>query len=126
MKNNKAFTLAELILAAAITAFAFSAILLGILTYSLIGKKARQITIATGHAEYVLEEIKDSTISAIQSTDWAQWARDEGLDDLDRGDDLEAITVSTSGTNPLLVQVTVSWDEDGASRSIDFYTKVAE
>lgn len=126
MKNNKAFTLAELILAAAITAFAFSAILLGILTYSLIGKKARQITIATGHAEYVLEEIKDSTISQIQSTDWTQWSRDEGLVDLDKGDNPETITVSTSGTNPHLIQVTVAWDEDGAPRNIDFYTKVAE
>ena len=126
MKREAAFTLIELMIGASILAFVLTALLLAITNYSRFSKMARDITVACDHAEYVLEEIKNSPISNITATNWRQWARDQNLTGLDFGANLETINVTTSGTNPLLVNLRVSWDDRGATRGIDFYTKVSE
>ncbi len=59
LTNKKGFTLSELLLAAAIFAFAMSGILLMFVNCSFLDQANRNKSIATAHAEFVMEDIME-------------------------------------------------------------------
>ena len=63
---RKGFTLIELLLAAVFLVFTISAILMLFANCIFLNATNRAITIATSHAQGVMEEIRDTNFSAIR------------------------------------------------------------
>ncbi len=112
--RRKSFTLLELLLAAVILAVALSILLLEFLSCSLLGEASRNLTRATMHAQYVMEDIKNTTFSSIKANiesgywDWDSTdITSNGLTPLRN----ESIDTSVSGTDLLDITVNVSWDD---------------
>ena len=109
------FTLAEVILAAAILAFALTGLLALFINCMLLNESSRNRSLATAHAQFVLEEIKNTNFDLIEtdinagSWNWNE-AEIEGKNlPVLKSEDIET-TVSASG-DPLGVLVTVSWQD---------------
>lgn len=119
-------------MAAAILIFALSGLLVLFITCAFLNQTNRNLTTAITHAEYVMEEIKDTNFTNIQANinngiwDWdSQGITDEGLTAITG----ESIDAAVSGTELLDVTVTVSWMERGSpvgTRSVALETLIAE
>lgn len=128
--NRKAITLSEILLAAVIMVVALCALLLAFMTCAYLNESNRNVTRATQHAQYVLEEIKDTDFSIIKtgiesgSWDWdAAQISAQGLEALNN----ESINTQVSGTDLLQIIVTTNWDDRGGrSRNISLGTLIAE
>lgn len=122
------FTLAEIMLATAILSFGLVSLLAFFISCALLNEANRNLTIATGHAQFVLEEIKNTNFSNIQtmitSGDW-DWDSSaitaKGLNALvNESTDTQVIGV---GTDPLDVEVSVKWkDRVGRNREVKLET----
>jgi len=113
-KSARGFSLAELILAAAILAFALSGLLLLFSNCVLLNETNRNLTMATSHAKYVLEEIRHLSVADIGAQlNLGKWNWNtaaitaQGLSPLRN----EAIATQSSGVNPLTLTVTVTWND---------------
>lgn len=123
---EKGFTLAEIILATAILAFALAALLALFVGCMLLNDSSRNLTQATAHAQLVTEEIRNADFSTIASRinsgnwDWDSSAINaQGLVAL-RNESLDA---QASGTDPLEVTITASWqDRSGRNRQVELET----
>ncbi|MDD5566156.1 MAG: prepilin-type N-terminal cleavage/methylation domain-containing protein [Candidatus Omnitrophica bacterium] len=112
----KGFTLAELLLAAAILAFALTSLLVLFVNCLFLNENNRNTGIAVGHAQYVLEDIKNTAFelmsTRIQNGTWS-WSsaviESHGLTPLRN----ELIATNCSGTDPLDVRVRVFWQSKG-------------
>ena len=131
--KSKAFTLPELLLAAAILAFAVSSILLAFISCMVLNEMNRNLTTATSHAQFVLEEIKDTNFNAVKGCtgnctawDWSSTSiNSKGIEALPN----ESIdtTVSLIGSTLLDVTVRVGWKDRGLrSRNVTLETLIAE
>ena len=124
------FTLAEVILAAAILAFVLSGLLALFISCALLNEANRNRSVAMSHAQYVMEEIKNTDFGSIQNKiengDW-DWNESEiesaGLAKIKA----ESIDVGVSGSDPLEVTATVIWnDRLGAGKSISLESAFTE
>lgn len=128
--KKKGFTLSELLLAALILVVALSAILIEFLACSVLNDSSRNLTLATTHAGYIMEDIKNTSFANIANNinngDWDWDSSDitgEGLTALRN----ESIDSSVSGTTLLTVTVTVSWkDRNNRDRNVALATLIAE
>ena len=129
-RKRKGFTLLELLLASVILAVALSVLLLEFLSCAVLSEAARNLTRAVAHAQYVMEDIKNTTFinikSKIDNGDWDWDSADisnEGLIPLRN----EIIDASVSGTDLLDVTVNVSWqNKGGRSQYTSLETLIAE
>lgn len=125
----RGFTLSELILAAAILAFALSGLLSLYCKVLVLNKGGVNQFTAMNHAQIVIEEIRNTTFSSIATSiqggtwDWAtNTIAAKGLTPLIG----ESIDTSYTGTNLLDISVTVSWQDLGQrARSLTVSTKMA-
>jgi type II secretory pathway pseudopilin PulG len=110
------FTLSELLLAAVILAFALSGLLTLFVNCMFLNESNRNLTIATGHAQYVMEEIKNTNFAALKTKidngDWDWDGQDIGSKGLTALSN-ESIDTNATGTDPLDVTVTVNWKDRG-------------
>lgn len=128
--NTKGFTLPELLLASAILAFALSSILLAFISCFFLNEMNRNLSLATTHGEFVLEEIKDTPFSSIASKigsnywDWNQTSiESKGLASLPS----ETIDTSVSGVTLLDIVVTMNWkDRSIRDRNVSLETLIAQ
>ncbi len=125
--SKRGFTLAELLLAAAILAFALTGLLALFINCSILNESNRNLTIAISHAQYVMENIKNQSFTNLETNindgncwDWNTAAINvAGLTALSS----EAINTQSSGTNPLTVAVTVTWqDRNQIVRNTELWT----
>lgn len=129
-RKRKGFTLLELLLASVILAVALSVLLLEFLGCAVLSEAARNLTRAITHAQYVMEDIKNTTFinikSKIDNGDWDWDSTDisnEGLTPLRN----EIIDTNVSGTDLLDVTVNVSWqNKGGRAQSTFLETLIAE
>ena len=113
IKHSRGLTLSELLLAAAILAFVRCGFLVLFLNCSFLNESNRNLTLAVSHAQYIMEDIKNTYFSEIKTRidggDWDLATADiiaEGLTVLAN----ESIDTSHgSDDNPLEVVVTVQW-----------------
>jgi Tfp pilus assembly protein PilV len=126
--NNRGISLAELLVAVLILGVTLPGILLMFVNATLLNEIDRSNCIAVEHAQYVMEEIKSSTLATVDSDinagNW-DWDTDEiGGEELAALRN-EEIDTSVSGTDFLTVTVQVTWEgRAGRQRSIDVQTYI--
>ena len=146
MKNKsdpiikKGFTLVELLMAAAILAFAMSGILLMFINCAFLNQANRNNSIATIHAETAMEYIKSQTFSTIQnhlctsgvSPVPVTWSLDPATLNLS-GLTSESINATTTQTccsrSPLDwldITVRVEWEAQNKTRSLELRTSISK
>ncbi len=107
-KQDNGFTFVELLLSVLILAGAIGGALLLYTSSMISSQQAWDTTVATSHAEYVLEDMQTrDSISNILAVDWESWVVKQRLNTLPS----EAIEVTfvDPESDPLDVQVTVDW-----------------
>ena len=128
---KKGFTLPELLLAVAILAFVITSILLLFINCALLNEANRNLSIASSHAQFVMEDIRGSASTSFatlkSSIDAGNWdwnttaINSRGLTALSN----EAIDTQSSGTEPVDVVVTITWkDRSGKNRSAAIETLI--
>jgi prepilin-type N-terminal cleavage/methylation domain-containing protein len=124
-RNNKGFTFVELLIAVFILAVAIGGVLLLYTTSMISSQLAWDTTVATSHAEYVLEEAQRSdSIGSILVMNWEAWADGQGLNTLP-GETIDII-FSEPSSNLLDMQVTVNWKRKTREHGVTLITKVAK
>lgn len=120
-KSNKGFTLAELMVAAYILLIGICGTLLLFISCMNSTQFAWDSTVATTHAQYILEEMQNETdLSAIISTDWDQWAKKQNLNTLPQ--ETFQVLYANPLANPLDIQVHVQWQRKNATNKIALTT----
>lgn len=127
----RGYTLAELLLAAAILAFVLTGLLSLFINCILLNVTSHDLSLATSHAQYILEGIKHTLSFADIQVDINNGAWDWGVSDITDANltplSAETINTDVSGSNPLDVTVTVTWNEfSGATRSTQLRTLITD
>lgn len=132
---KRGFTLSELLLSAAILVFVLAGLLALFINCMILNEANRNLSIATTHAQYIMENIKDAA-----DTDFSQLesAINNGAWDLDASEiqsdpynltalSNESIDTNVTGSgNPLGIAVIVQWNDRGQrSRSTELDTLIA-
>jgi type II secretory pathway pseudopilin PulG len=129
--SKQGFTLTELLLAVIILAFSITGILLLFVNCAFLNEANRNLSVASSHSQFVMEEIRGEASSGFSSLkvhiDAGNWDWDtatinsRGLTALNN----EVIDTSASGTEPLDVLITVTWkDRSGRDRSAAIETLI--
>ncbi|MCX5680811.1 MAG: hypothetical protein NT079_00725 [Candidatus Omnitrophica bacterium] len=119
--SSRGLTLPELILAAAILAFTLSGLVALFVNCSVLNEASRNLSVATSHADFIMETIKNTAFASIKtSINAGTWtlgnpATINGLPALRN----ESITTTWIGTRPLEVTVTIAW-KDKTNRNRTF------
>lgn len=121
---KKSLTLIELLLAAAILAFVLAGILALFIGCMFLNETNRNLTTASSHAQFAMEEVKSTSFKSISSANWnSALITAKGLTPLNN----ETIIISASGTDPIYVAVTVNWIErNSRNRSVVLETLISE
>jgi prepilin-type N-terminal cleavage/methylation domain-containing protein len=136
IKNKKGFTLAELMLAAFIIAFVLSGLLLLFTNCMLLNSASRNLSVATSHAEYVMESIRATSFTGLEtrivnggSTGWdlTTTALAQAPYSFSTLPDENITTGVFQSGNPLGVLVTVNWNDRGPkARSTELTTYITD
>lgn len=126
----RGFTLAEVLLAAAILVFVLSGLLVLFINSAFLNEANRNLSVAASHAQFVMEDIKNTDFinikTKIDNGDWdwnTQTIGARGLSALNN----EAIDTNSAGTNLLDIVVTVAWQDRGSrNRSMALETLITE
>ena len=86
---------------------------------------SRDVTLATSHAEYILEEMQQSNaLEEIVTKDWNQFAVEKGLNTL--SGETVAVRFTNEFSNPVDVQVTVGWMKGERASKVTLDTKITK
>lgn len=119
LRDFKGFTLVELLIAATILVLGSCSILGGLISAISLAEMARDKTMAVNDAQQVMEQIQDTTFSQITSTDWTDWAEDNGCNTLDNEQVDVAFAYPEDPAEDLLqITVTVTWQTGNRSMII--------
>ena len=119
------FTLVELLIAVLVLAGAISGALLLFSASMVSSEFAWDTTVATSHAEHVLEEMQSrDTLSSILGVDWRAWTVGQGLNTLPQ--ETVEVVFADKNSNPLDVQVNVDWVRKSRVNNITLKTKIAK
>jgi len=84
---------------------------------------ARDLTVATTHGEFVLEDMRAmATLNEITARNWTEWAGTSGLNTLPQ----ESVLVAFSDpmADPLPISVTVSWQRMDRVNNVQLETEM--
>ncbi len=100
--------------------------ILSLLVNSMVfSESAWDITTATTHAQYILEEMQSiSTLDDIKGTHWDQWAQTQHLNTLP-GETFN-ITYPVGSDDPLNIQVVDQWQRKGRVNSVTLRTMLTK
>ena len=129
---KKTLTLAEVLIATVFLTVAFSGILMLVISCMLLNEANRNSTVAITHAQYIMEEVRDTSFGSVQG------AINSGVWDLDATElasapynlvvlNSELIDTSVTTVGSLLeIIVDISWqDRKGRGRSDQLITRIA-
>ena len=124
-KQSTGFTLVELLLAVFILSTSIVGILLLFSQSMLSTEYAWDKTVATSHAENILEEMQlKESLSEITNGDWNNWVRAQGLDTLP-GESIDVLFANPAA-DPLDIQVTVNWVRKKRNAQVILRTKMTK
>ena len=139
MRLKKGFTLVELLLAAAILAFVLSGMLLLFTNCFVLNGTSRNLSIATSHANYIMEEIRANGFTGLGAKITSNNGTPAGWDfnaaqlqaspynlvPLANESIATSILSGSPGDDPLEVSVAVNWQDRGAkNRSVELTTRI--
>lgn len=125
--SDRAFTLPELLLAAAILAVVVTGMLSLFVSCLFLNENNRNLTVASSHAQYIMEEIKNTDFMAIKSKadngdwDWCQAGdfSDHSLAYLNSECVDTQVNWQDAPSNTLLdVVVQVNWQDRGGRQRV--------
>jgi Tfp pilus assembly protein PilV len=123
LKENLSFTLVELLVAAYILLIGICGILALFANTMISSQSAWDMTVATSHAEHVLEEMQTKiSLTEIQSIDWDEWAKK--LTTLSQ--EKIAITFEDPTSDPLDIKVTNTWQSKLRTNTVTLRTKLTK
>lgn len=128
--NNRGFTLPEILVTAFIVAYSLSVILTTYVNSARLSEAARNLVTANSHANYILEDIRNTLFSTIDDEinngEWSKTSAEIQALGLTPLKNETIVTVYYSGsTNPLDIEVTVTWlDAGNRSRTYALRTLV--
>ena len=109
LRLNKGFTLVEVLVATYILLIGICSMLSLFIYFMAAGQAAWDRTLATSHAENVLEAMQTrATLSDIVSTDWRRWYKGQNLYTLPR--EILKVTFVDPSSDPLRIRVLVQWE----------------
>lgn len=125
LKHNHALTLVELLVTAYVLLIGICGILSLFANTMTSTESAWDTTVATSHAENILEEMQNkSTLAEIISTDWDLWARGQDLKTLP--EETFKVTFTNPLAEPLDIQVIDQWQRKSGINSITLRTKLTK
>ena len=123
--NKSGFTLVEVLVTVVILVIGILSSLMYFTTASASTVLARDIMIATTHAEHVLEEMRSmSALADITNADWTTWASDNGLSDL--SSETITVTYADNTADPLNITANVSWQTMNRTHFINLTTELTK
>lgn len=129
--DNSGFTLLELMIGTAVLIIALVGLIAAYMGCFALNESARNLTIATNHAQCVMEEIRDRNVTSnITKEDWTAWAAADppgggGCNTLDT--EIVQVTYPLGTTiNPLEILVTISWSDRDRIKNIQTVTLLTE
>lgn len=132
MGRNSGFTLAEMLLACGILAFALTGLLALFISCSFLNEANRNLAAALSHANYIIEELRGASFTGLEGRiSSGEW--DLNAQQIQSAYNLTALnneTIDASTTqsgNPLGVSVRVDWLDRGQnSRNIVLNTLLTD
>ena len=125
LRQNQGFTLVELLVAAYILLIGICGILSLLSNSMLATESAWDTTVATTHAQYILEEMQNkNTLGDIQVVDWNAWAQNQNLSTLPQ--ETFKVTFADPAADPLEIKVTDQWERKGRLNTITLRTKLTK
>lgn len=120
--NKQGLTLVEVLITVFVLAIGILSSLLFFTNAMISTEYARDLTVATTHVEYVLEEIQTrSTLANINGTNWASWFTTQGLNTLPS--ETVAVTYANAASDPLEVTATITWTKKNKTSNVALTTK---
>ncbi len=123
LRKPAGMTLAEILIAVFVLSIGILSALMFFTSAMIATETARDMTEATTHAEYTLEEMKTrSSLANITGTNWVSWASGASLNTLPS----ETVTVTfvNASADPLDITVTVGWTKKGRSNNVALRTEM--
>ncbi len=117
------FTMVELLIAVFLLSVGIVASLLFFTNAMNASEFAREMTVATTHGEYILEEMKTRpTLANITATNWTSWASAQSLNSLNA--ESVSVTYTNASADPLDTTVAVSWVRRGRTNNVTLKTEI--
>lgn len=124
LQKRKGFSLPELLLAVVILVIALCSLLVSMLASSFLNAANRNLTTAISHAQFALEEIRNTPFYSTANFTWNE-AAIQAKDLLPLSE--ESLCANITGNDFRNVTVTVNWkDYRSRDRIITLYTSIAQ
>jgi prepilin-type N-terminal cleavage/methylation domain-containing protein len=122
-KSNRGFTLVELLVVAFILLIGICGILSLFANTMTYTQSAWDLTTATSHAEYLLEEMQSrTTLGELEDIDWNSWAQKQNMNTLPQ--ETFTVTFPNPGSNPLDIEVLDQWQRNSRNSNVVLKTKL--
>ena len=123
--NERGVTFVELL----ITVFVFTGAILGALMFfvnaMIASQYAKDLTVVTSHAEYVMEEMESrSTLANITGTNWVAWYASQGVANLPG--EVINVTFTNTSADPLDISVNLRWSTRKRALNETFATRMTK
>jgi Tfp pilus assembly protein PilV len=123
--HRSGITLVEILVTVLILTIGILSCLLYFSTAMNSTETARDMTVATTHAEYILEEMRSRvTLSEITDVNWTLWAVADGLNTLPR--ETVSVVYVNPTADPLNITVSVNWSRRTRANSISLQTELTK
>jgi len=123
--KRSGFTLIETLIAVLILSVGILVSLMFFVQAQVSTQLAQDMTVATTHADYVMEEIYGcKTLPQIKETDWTAWARQAGLNTLP--EETVIVEISHPDQKPLPVDLTIRWKRKGRDHHVSLATEIIQ
>ena len=123
--QKNGFTLVELLVSAYILLIGICGILSLFGNLMISTESAWETTVATSHAQYILEEMQNKkTLADIELIDWKKWVQDQNLTTLPQ-EELNVIFPAPA-SDPLEIQVIDQWQKNSRVSTINLRTQLTK
>ena len=123
--NKQGVTLVEVLITVFIMTIGILSCLMYFTTAMRSTELARDVTVATTHGEYLLEEMHSrNTLGEITTANWEAWTDTAGLTTLPEED--ITVAFANTETDPLDITVAVNWQRQSRANTINFNTQLTK